>query len=258
MVALQKAIFNKTLEINNTYYLTSPIKMYGQKKIIAIIAARGGSKRLPRKNILDLKGKPLIVWSIIAGIKSKYIDKVVVTSDNSEILEISTNAGAEIIRRPSEFSGDKVAPIDAVLHAINTITNMSQYDYVILLQPTSPLRTAAHIDDSIELLFSKKADAVVSVCQMEHSPLWSNTLPPNSSMNTFFKDEVKRMTRSQDLDKYYRLNGAIYICKLDKLKKEKSFFLEDNIFAYKMNIEDSIDIDSSLDFKLAEFMASIQ
>jgi CMP-N,N'-diacetyllegionaminic acid synthase len=227
--------------------------MYKQKKIIAIIPARGGSKRLPRKNILNLNGKPLIVWSIDAGLKSKYIDKVVVTSDDAEILNVSNNAGATVINRPAQFASDTATTFDAIKH---TITNMGRYDYVILLQPTSPLRSEKHIDEAIEFLFLKQADAVVSVCEMDHNPLWSNTLPEDGNMNTFLGDEVKGK-RSQDLEKYYRLNGAIYICKLEKLLKERSFFLKENIFAYRMKREDSIDIDEEIDFKLAEFIANI-
>jgi len=107
------------------------------------------------------------------------------------------------------------------------------------------------INEAIELLDEKHADAIVSVCEMEHSPLWSNTIGENGSMNNFLKDEVLNQ-RSQDLDTYFRLNGAIYICKVDKLLSEKSFFLKENIFAYKMNRDKSIDIDEVIDFKIAE------
>jgi len=222
--------------------------MYKQKKIIAIIPARGGSKRLPRKNILNLNGKPLIVWSIDAGLKSKYIDKVIVTSDDAEILNISNNAGATVINRPAQFASDTATTFDAIKH---TITNMGRYDYVILLQPTSPLRSEKHIDEAIEFLFLKQANAVVSVCEMDHNPLWSNTLPEDGNMNTFLGDEVKGK-RSQDLEMYYRINGAIYICSTDLLLSNKSFFLRDNIYAYKMRRMDSIDIDERFDFMVAE------
>ena len=121
----------------------------------------------------------------------------------------------------------------------------------IVLQPTSPLRNEKHIDEAIELLEEKQADAIVSVCEMDHSPLWSNTLPKDGNMNNFLRDEVLNK-RSQDLEKYYRLNGAIYICKTDKLLENKSFFLKDNIFAYIMDRKSSIDIDEEIDFLFAE------
>jgi len=222
--------------------------MLNGKTFLAIIPARGGSKRLPRKNVLDLAGKPLIAWSIEAGLKSKYIDKVIVTSDDDEILGIAKQYGSETIKRPNELASDTATSFDALKHTIN---NTNSYDYIILLQPTSPLRDFKHIDDAIELLESKKADAIVSVTQMDHSPLWSNTLPDNGNMNSFLRDDVKN-SRSQDLEKYYRLNGAIYICKTDRLLDEKSFFIEDNIFAYLMDRKSSVDIDEEMDFILTE------
>ena len=220
------------------------------KTFLAIIPARGGSKRLPRKNILDLCGKPLISWSIEAALKSKYISKVVVSSDDEEILNISSNFGADIIKRPYELANDTATTFDAIKHTIN---NLEKYDYIVLLQPTSPLRNEKHIDEAIELLEEKQADAIVSVCEMDHSPLWSNTLPKDGNMNNFLRDEVLNK-RSQDLEKYYRVNGAVYICKTDKLLENKSFFLKDNIFAYIMDRKSSIDIDEEVDFEIAKVL----
>ena len=131
------------------------------KTFLAIIPARGGSKRLPRKNILDLCGKPLISWSIEAALKSKYISKVVVSSDDEEILNISSNFGADIIKRPYELANDTATTFDTVKH---TIDNFENYDYIVLLQPTSPLRNEKHIDEAIELLEEKQADEVYAPC----------------------------------------------------------------------------------------------
>ncbi len=222
--------------------------MLNGKTFLAIIPARGGSKRLPRKNVLDLEGKPLIAWSIEAGLKSKYIDKVIVTSDDDEILDIAKKFGSNFIKRPNELASDTATTFDALKHTIN---NVEEYEYIILLQPTSPLRTQKHIDEAIELLGTKKADAVMSVCEMDHSPLWSNTLPDNGSMESFLKNEVLHK-RSQDLPTYYRVNGAIYICKTHTLLKEKGFFIHNNIFAYVMDRKSSVDIDEEIDFKFAE------
>ena len=218
------------------------------KTFLAIIPARGGSKRLPRKNILDLCGKPLISWSIEAALKSKYISKVVVSSDDEEILNISSNFGADIIKRPYELANDTATTFDAIKH---TIDNLEEYEYVVLLQPTSPLRNEKHINEAIELLEEKRADAIVSICEMEHSPLWSNTLPEDGNMRGFLREEILNK-RSQDLEKYYRVNGAVYICKTDKLLENKSFFLKDNIFAYIMDKKSSIDIDEEIDFLFAQ------
>jgi len=224
--------------------------VYKNKTFLAIIPARGGSKRLPKKNILDLAGKPLIVWSIAAGLKSKYIDDVIVSSDDENILNIAKQYGSKIIRRPDELASDTATSFDVVEH---TVKNTQIYDYIIVLQPTSPLRDTHHIDEAIELLENKNADAIVSVTEMNHSPLWSNTLPEDGSMEKFLLKEL-RNCRSQDLDKYYRLNGAIYICKTQRLLEDKSLFLEDKVFAYKMNQECSVDIDEDIDFKLAELL----
>lgn len=222
--------------------------MYKNKTFLAIIPARGGSKRLPRKNLLELVGKPLISWSIEAGLQSKHIDKVIVTSDDEEILNISRKFATDILKRPKELASDTATTVDVIKH---TIENVGSYDYIVLLQPTSPLRNFKHIDEAIELLKTKETDAVISVCEMDHSPLWSNTLPADGSMVNF-KHESAIGKRSQDLEKYYRINGAMYICKTEKLLEEESLFLSDNIFAYVMSRENSIDIDEEIDFKIAE------
>lgn len=224
--------------------------MYKGKTYLAIVPARGGSKRLPRKNLLDLNGKPLVAWSIEAGLNSKYIDNIVVTSDDADILNIAEDYGVLSINRPIELSSDTATTFDAVEHAIK---NIKYYDYIVLLQPTSPLRTEWHIDKAIEFLIHKEADAVVSVCEMDHSPLWSSTLDDTLSMTEFLSKSVKNK-RSQDLDSYYRINGAIYICDTKKLLKEKGFFIENGIYAFKMDRETSIDIDNEIDFQLADLI----
>jgi CMP-N,N'-diacetyllegionaminic acid synthase len=225
--------------------------MYQNKTFLAIIPARGGSKRLPRKNIVDLCGKPLIAWSIESGLKSKYIDKVVVSSDDEEILSIASKFKLDIIKRPDSLASDTATSFDAIKHVLSI---SKHYDYVLLLQPTSPLRNNTHIDKAIELLGQKNADAIISVCEMDHSPLWSNTLQEDGALDTFLRDDVLDK-RSQELEKYYRVNGAIYICKLDKLLKEEGFFLKDNIYAYIMNRASSVDIDEQIDLDFARLLA---
>ena len=222
--------------------------MLNKKKFLAIIPARGGSKRLPRKNILELCGKPLIAWSIEAGQKSKYIDKVVVSSDDGEILDIAKKFEADVLRRPNNLATDTSTTFDVIKHILD---NIEGFDYIVLLQPTSPLRDENHIDMAIKLLQDKNADAVISVSETDHNPLWSNTLDDSLSMKNFLKDEVLNK-RSQDLKKYYRLNGGIYICETNKLLAQKSFFLKENIYAYKMDKQSSIDVDDEADFKIAE------
>lgn len=227
--------------------------MNKDKTFLAIIPARGGSKRLPRKNVLNLCGKPLIAYSIEAGLKSKYISKVIVSSDDEEILQISQNFGADVIKRPDNLATDTATTFDTIEHAINSL---EKFDYIILLQPTSPLRNEKHIDEAIELLNQRNADAIISVCETEHSPLWCNTLNEDLSMADFLSKELLDK-RSQELPKYYRLNGAIYICKTEKFLNNRGFFLENSIIAYMMDKKDSVDIDEEIDFKLAEFCLTV-
>jgi len=228
------------------------------KSVLAIITARGGSKRFPRKNVLPMAGKPLIVWAIEAGQQSKCVDRLVVSSEDREIIDISRRAGAEIVKRPKELATDEASSVAAIEHAVNEIDD--EYDFTILLQPTSPLRNEKHIDGAFELLSQKNADAVVSVFKTDHnSPinnvfsLGSNTLPDDGSMVHFLREETKNAS-SQDLPGLYRVNGSIYICKTNRLIKEKTLFINDNIFAYLMKPEHSIDIDNELDFRQAELL----
>ncbi len=214
---------------------------------LAIIPARSGSERLPNKNKLNLCGKPLISWTIEAAKRSKYINKIVVTSDDSEILKIAEKSSVEIIVRPDELASDSATSVDVIKHSLE---NLDTYEYVILLQPTSPLRNYRHIDESIKFLKQKNADAIISVCKTDHNPLWSNRLDSNLSMSNFIENEQLNK-RSQDLDKFFRLNGAIYICKTKNFLKENTFFIKKNIFAFIMDKKSSIDIDDEFDFEIA-------
>jgi len=224
--------------------------MHNGNSYLAIIPARGGSKRLPGKNLRKLNGKPLIAWSIEAGLNSKYIDEVLVTSDDDEILTIAEKYGSKVLKRPEHLATDTAKTFDAIEHAINTA---SKYDYIVLLQPTSPLRTSENIDEAIERIKAKDADAIISVNQTEHSPLWCNTLPDDGDMSGFIKDDIKSV-RSQDLPLFYRLNGAIYIAKTNRLLTEKTFFIKDKVFSYVMDVNFSIDIDNEIDFKFAQMI----
>jgi CMP-N,N'-diacetyllegionaminic acid synthase len=224
--------------------------MYQNKTFLAIIPARGGSKRLPKKNVLDLAGKPLIAWSIEAGIKSKYIDKLVVTSDSDEIIKTAQEFGIDTIKRPNQLASDTAKSVDVVKHVID---NVEKYDYIVLLQPTSPLRNRVHIDESIESMVSKKLDSIISVCETSHSPLWCNTLSDDGSMDNFLDKSVLNK-RSQDLKIFYRINGAIYICKTSLFERENTFFLDKNSGSYIMDIENSVDVDVKYDLIMAEIL----
>ena len=227
--------------------------MINGESVLAIVPARGGSKRLPRKNVLPLNGKPLIAWTIEAGLRSNYIDKLIVSSDDSEILEIARDSSVETIKRPSHLAKDDTPTFDAVEHALITI--QTRFDILILLQPTSPLRNETHIDQALNLMMNKKANAIVSVSAAEHPPLWTNILPDDDNMESFLENNISNI-RSQDLPNFFRINGALYICRTKQFLDEKSFFLKNNIFAYRMSRRDSIDIDVELDLKLADLIQS--
>ena len=222
--------------------------MYKEKTFLAIIPARGGSERLPKKNILPLMKKPLIEWTIEAGLGSNYIDRVVVSSDDEEILSIAEEQGVTTISRPDHLSNSKSKTTEVISHVLDSIAD--QFDYFVILQPTSPLRHSAHIDEAIELILHKNANAVVSISESKHSPLWCNTLPNDGLMNDFIPDSAKGK-RSQDLEKYYRLNGAIYIVYTKCFNSSNSLMPKDT-YAYLMKQEESIDIDTKYDFLCAE------
>jgi len=227
--------------------------MFKGQRIVAIITARGGSKRLPGKNILYLQGKPLIAWTIEAALNSDFIDDVIVSTDDHAIAQTAREYGAQVpFLRPIELSSDTARSIDVILHTLDTLECLHQkkYDHAILLQPTSPLRDKEDIDSAIYYFFDRNSDSVISVCEMEHSPIWSNTLNESKSMKNFIPDHYNNM-RSQDLPPYYRINGAFYMAKTAILREHETFFLRENIYAYLMSQEHSVDIDTQLDFMIA-------
>lgn len=220
---------------------------------IGVIPARGGSKRLPGKNLLSLGGKPLLQWSIEAAVRSDSLDMVVVSSDDDKILAYAASQGVKTISRPAELATDQSSTVDAVLHALSEVEKWGVIpEQVMLLQPTSPLRLCSDISSCIGIMKDRISDSVVSVCAVDHSPLWCNTLPDNLSMSDFLSREVLGK-RSQDLPNYYRLNGSIYLAKVSEFKDNKTFFLK-NSYAYIMDVERSIDIDTKMDYEFACYL----
>ena len=226
-------------------------------KYLAIIPARAGSKRLPNKNVLSLSGKPVVEWSIAAAVAAQqhFSIDVVVTSDDERVLDIADRypTVSKIVRNPA-LCTDEASSMDVVFDALNQLEQAGNaYDALILLQPTSPMRASKDITQSITLFESKDAQAVISVCECEHSPLWTNPLPEDGAMSNFMPKQVMGK-RSQDLPTYYRLNGAIYIANCQTLRENNTFFNLPHSFAYKMPSEDSIDIDNAIDLALAEVL----
>lgn len=227
--------------------------MYKNKRFVGIIPARSGSKGLKDKNIKDLKGKPMIAYTIEAARDSNVFDDIIVSTDSQLYADISIEYGALVpFLRPKHLSTDTAKTNDVIEHVIKELKQVGkEYDYLMILQPTSPLRTSEDIVEAIKLLFEKKANSVISVCEVEHSPLYMNTLDKSLSMEKFLAKGTK--SRRQELPKYYRLNGAIYLSKVDYFLKYKDLYKEKS-YAYIMDKKRSIDIDDELDFKLAEYI----
>jgi CMP-N-acetylneuraminic acid synthetase len=225
-------------------------------EILSIIPARGGSKGLPKKNIKMLQGMPLISYSIKHAFKSFYIDKTVVSSEDSAIINISKEYGAEVIFRPKKLAEDDSKTIDVIIHALDYSEDKGYYPKIIVvLQPTSPLRTSNDIDSAIELFFNNSCDSVVSVCEFDHSPYWALKLE-NNYLSPMFGQEYLLKPR-QELPTAYIPNGALFISSPDKIRKYRSFYCPKTI-PYIMPTDRSIDIDSTLDFKMAEILLEEQ
>lgn len=226
-----------------------------QPRFLGLIPARGGSKRLPRKNLLPLAGKPLLAWTVEAARAARQLDRVVLSTDDEELATIGRAYGADVpFMRPAELAGDTAGTAEVVLHALRTLADAGEhYDYVVILQPTSPLRSAQDIDGAIALLLEKRADAVIGVCETDHPPEWSNHLPADLSMAQFFRPGI-RGTRSQDLPQSYRLNGAVYVYDCARLLASGSLAMDDRSYAYLMPRERSVDIDTVIDFEIAQLL----
>ena len=224
-------------------------------KVLAVVPARMGSKRLKNKNLLNLGGKPLISWSIEAAINSKYIDQVVVSSDDEKVLAISKKFNVQTINRPKALAADTSDMFSVVQHVLPKCTGT--YKYIVLCQPTSPLRNSNDIDDAFKTLIAKKADAVISVSETTKNPMWSAQISKNLDMSNFVK-KIKHSKRSQDLPQFFSPNGAIYICKIDSLLLSKTFYIGKNIYAHIMPKHRSIDIDDQFDFLFAESLINHQ
>jgi len=228
--------------------------VFDGKSVLAIIPARGGSKGVPRKNVREVGGKPLIAWTIEEAKKSRYIDRLILSSDNDEIIAVARQWGCEVpFVRPVEFARDDTPGIKPVLHAIEALAET--YDYAVLLQPTSPLRTAADIDGCIAHCIQKGAPACVSVTEPEHNPYWMFTIGEEGRLKPFVATEPL-VPRRQDLPAIYALNGAVYVARREWLEEKRSYITEETL-AYIMGRERSLDIDSENDLAVCAFLMSI-
>jgi len=223
------------------------------KTILAIIPARGGSKGIPRKNICKIAGKPLIAWTIEEARKSRYIDRLILSSEDPEIISIAAGYGCEVpFTRPVELAQDDTPGIEPVLHALRMLPE--KYDYVMLLQPTSPLRTSLDIDGCVEKLAQSGAPACVSVSRSEKNPFWMYILDRGGRMRCLLETNSVFALR-QFLPEVYALNGAVYIAKTGWLTNKRTFISSQTV-PYVMPPERSFDIDSELDLKICHLLLS--
>ena len=225
--------------------------MLNQNKILALIPARGGSKGVPRKNIRLLGGKPLLAWTIDAAKKSKYIDRLILSSDDQEIISVAEQYGCEVpFVRPSEFASDTASGVFVVLHAIESLEE--KYDYVVLLQPTSPFRSSEDIDRTIARCITENIFSCVSVTESEKHPAWMFRLTESNLLIPVLGIPLGKTNRQQ-LEPSFVLNGAVYVMNVSELLEQKKIITRETL-GYCMPKERSLDIDTLFDFEICEFI----
>lgn len=228
--------------------------MSRDNQLLMIIPARGGSKAIPRKNITPLAGKPLIAWTIAAALASS-LGRVIVSTDDEEIARVARDHGAEApFLRPAHLAADDTPGIDPLLHAVTWMETNEHYapEYVMLLQPTSPLREPADIERAYKLAGEAEADAVVSVSEAQEHPYWMKTIAADGTATDFLPTSEAYSSR-QSLPQLYLLNGGIYLVRRQVLLSERTLYPERTV-AYVMPPERSIDIDTPWDLYLAQLI----
>lgn len=220
-------------------------------KFLAIIPARGGSKGILKKNIHPLAGRPLIHYSIEASLHSKYIKQTVVTTDSKEISDASSKYPVTILKRSEDISGDDAKTSKAVLDVLKQLgSKAEEFSHIVLLQPTSPLRTSKHIDECIQEYIKSGALTAISITESEHHPYKTFIEKEGVGIVPLYSKEYLSFPR-QSLPKSFRQNGAIYIVPIPDFIKEEEFYIEP-VYFYKMTNEVSIDIDTPSDLITAE------
>lgn len=224
--------------------------MIDGRSVLAVIPARGGSKGLLRKNIAPIAARPLLAWTIDAALGARYVDAVVVSSDDEEVLGVAIELGARTVKRPAALAQDDSRAIDVLLHVIERLDN--PFDVIACLQPTSPLRRSEHIDGALALLVSTGADSCVSISSVVKPPHWMYHLDERGLLQRAFPD-LPLANRRQDIPSLFSLNGAIYLVSTEQFREEKRL-TTGKCVGYQMRPEDSIDIDNELDLRFAEFL----
>ena len=227
--------------------------MVAGMKVLATIPARGGSKRFPGKNLAILEGKPLLAYSIEAALGCETIDRVAVSTEDESIASVAQEYGAEVIDRPAEMATDQAYIGLACKHAMLEIEQRDKcrYGVHVLLQPTSPLRTAEHIDAGLKLLFEQDCDSVLSVCPFTQHPCWARVVEDGIVRNFLQDDPGVCTQRQQELPEVYYPNGALYIT-YRRVLLETDYVLGNHIAAHVMAVADSVDIDTEFDVVVAQ------
>ena len=225
-------------------------------KNIAVIPARSGSKGLPDKNIKPVNGKPLLAYTIEAALESGCFDTVHVSTDSERYAEIARRYGADVpFLRSAALATDTASTWDAVREVLARYDELGKrFDTMMLMQPTTPLRTGEDVKEAYALLQKKQAKSVIAVCEVDHSPLWCDTIPDSGSMKGFGRKDLAWVNR-QDLRPYYRVNGAIYLLSVNGINiPPDDEIYEDNCYALFMDRKKSVDVDSEDDLALVEFL----
>lgn len=215
---------------------------------------RGGSKGIPRKNIRLLAGKPLIAYSVLPGKESKYIDRLIVSSDDAEIIEVAKSFGAEApFVRPAELASDTAKALPVIQHAVKFCEEQEgkKYDFIVYLEPTGPLRIVDDIDGAIEKAVNNNADSVVGLMELEDANPVRVKKIVNDRIECFCVPEPEGLRR-QDQEKAYLRNGSIYVFRRDNIVENNSLWGK-NSLPYVMPRERSVNIDEEADFLVAEF-----
>ncbi len=222
-------------------------------KILAIIPARSGSKGLKDKNIIDLCGHPLMYYTIKAAEDSGCFERIMVSTDSEHYAEVARKCGAEVpFLRSEEMSGDNASSWDTVREVLKCYKELGEeFDYIALMQPTSPLRNSDDIKGTVDFLSKSDAVNVVTVTEVDHPVQWCFTMSDNKSMKNL-ADSPYNYMRRQDLETHYRENGAIYLINAKKELDKNYNFYSDNCYGYVMPRERSVDIDTEVDLRIVE------
>jgi len=226
--------------------------MFNNKRILSIVTARSGSKGLPNKNIKKLNGKPLLAYPIIAASESHYVDKIILSTDSNEYAQIGESYGATIpFLRPDDLASDNASSIDVIIHALDYLSEKKDdYDYVLLLEPTSPLTDGANIDSAIEMLYESAdiASSLVGVSLMEtQHPIFSVQRNDDGLITPLYSTSFKSMPRRQDLEPIFALDGSLYLSSVDAIYSEKNFCHKKTL-GMVFDRYKSFEVDDMLDF----------